>query len=101
MNEMQLLVTYTAYPGQRETFLRAIAARGIAEAVRAEEGCLQYDYYLSLQDENVILLHERWTCADCQKVHMTQPHMAVLGELKEKYVEKVTLREVAEVSHGL
>ena len=35
MSELTLLVTYTAKPGMRETFLRCLAARGIPEMIRA------------------------------------------------------------------
>ncbi|MBQ2061525.1 MAG: antibiotic biosynthesis monooxygenase [Oscillospiraceae bacterium] len=97
MTELTFLVTYTARPGQRETFLRALAARGIPEAVRAEAGCLQYDYYLSIENADEILLLERWTSAEAQQTHLRQPHMAQARELKEQYVENTTLRRLTEV----
>ncbi len=96
MTELTFLVTYTAKPGQRETFLRALAARGIPEAVRAEAGCLQYDYYLSIENEDEILLLERWTSAEAQQTHLRQPHMAQARELKELYVETTALRKLTE-----
>ena len=97
MSELTLLVTYTAKPGMRETFLRALAARGIPELIRAEEGCLQYDYHLSIENADQILLLERWTSAEAQETHMGQPHMVTLRQLKEKYVERVDLRKLREV----
>ena len=97
MNERTFLVTYTAKPGMRETFLRALAARGIPEAIRSEEGCLQYDYYLSIERADEILLLERWASPEAQKVHLSQPHMATLREIKERYVETTTLRKLGEV----
>ena len=56
MSELTLLVTYTAKPSMRETVLRALAARGIPELIRAEEGCLQYDYHLSIENADQILV---------------------------------------------
>ena len=97
MTEQTFLVTYHLKEGRREAFMRELAERGVPEAVRAEDGCLQYDYYLSIQDANEVLLAERWTCAEAQKVHLTQPHMAHVRELKEKYVEDMTIRRLVEV----
>ena len=97
MSELTFLVTYTAKPGMRETFLRALAARGVSEAVRAEEGCLQYDFYLSIDSADEILLLERWTSAEAQQVHLTQPHMAAQRELKEQYLDRTVVRKLSEV----
>ena len=44
---LKLSVNYFAKPGRREEFLRRIVEGGILAAIRAEEGCLRYDYYLS------------------------------------------------------
>ena len=92
---MTLFVKYICKPGCREAFLREIAARGIDTAIRAEQGCICYDYYLSVQDSNVILLVEKWTEPEAQKVHMTQPHMNDLRAIKEKYVLSAVLGEEA------
>jgi len=97
MGELTFLVTYTAKPGQRETFLRALAARGLPETIRAEAGCLQYDYHLSIDNADEILLVERWTSSEAQQTHLKQPHMAQVRELKEQYVESTALRKLAEV----
>ena len=97
MTELTFLVTYHAKPGMRETFLRALAARGLPDAVRAEAGCLQYDYFLSIENADEILLMERWESAEAQQIHLRQPHMAQVRELKELYVENMTLRKLTEV----
>ncbi len=97
MSQLTLLVTYTAKPGMRETFLRSLAARGIPDRIRAEAGCLQYDYYLSIQRSDEILLLERWTDDKAQAAHLRQPHMAELREIKEQYVETTTLQKLGEV----
>ena len=76
-------VIYTMKPGMREQFLKEVADCGAQEAVRGETGCLQYDYFLSVDDPNKLLLVEKWTDREAQKVHVTQPHMdtirAILG----------------------
>lgn len=92
---MTLFVKYICKPNCREPFLREIAARGIDTAIRAEEGCICYDYYLSVQDPNVILLVEKWTEPEAQQVHMTQPHMKELSAIKHNYVVDTVFGEAA------
>ena len=94
MDELMLYVKYTAKPGCREQFVREIVRRGILTAIRNEEGCLAYDYYFSAQDENVVLLIEKWASTAHQRVHMTQSHMAELMELKAQFIEDTRLGRV-------
>ena len=88
---LTLYVKYTAKPGCRESYVRSIVEEGILTAIRAEEGCLCYDYYFSAQDENVVLLIEQWESEAHQRVHMQQPHMTRLRELKVRYIDSTTM----------
>ena len=81
-----LNVTYTMKPGLREEFVSQVSAQGILSAIRQENGCLGYHYFFSVDDPDQLLLVERWTDAQAQAVHMTQPHMAGLAPLKERCV---------------
>ena len=80
---LTLYVAYTAKPGCRETFVRQIVMEGIADTIRREEGCIRYDYYFSAQQEDKILLVEQWQTQAHQRIHLQQPHMARLRELKD------------------
>ena len=88
---LNLYVKYVAREGCREKFLREAVEQGIVDAIRAEDGCIFYDYYLSAQDERIILLLERWESAEHQRIHMQQPHMKPLMELKDRYIDEVTI----------
>ena len=77
-----------------ETFVRELVEAGILTLIRDEPGCLAYDYYFSAQDENELLLIERWESAAHQRVHMEQPHMARLREIKDKYITDTRLGRV-------
>ncbi len=91
---LTLYVKYTAKPGCRENYVRTIVSEGILSAIRAEEGCIRYDYYFSAQEENVVLLIEQWESEAHQRIHMQQPHMARLRELKEQYIESTDVGKV-------
>ena len=94
MEELMLYVRYQAKPGCRENFVRQLVEEGILTLIRQEDGCLAYDYYFSAQDENELLLIERWQSAEHQRVHMQQPHMARLKVIKEQNVDSTTLGKV-------
>ena len=86
MSTLTLLVTYTANPGQRDAFLDALNESGLPVKVRKEAGCLQYDYFRSVDNADDILLVERWTSPAMQKVHLAKPHMLPLVGLKKKFI---------------
>ena len=89
----KLSVNYFAKPGRREEFLRRIVEGGILAAIRAEEGCLRYDYYLSCQNEDEILLLEEWDTAEHQHIHMEQEHMKRLRVIKDDCIADTQLHK--------
>ena len=90
---LKLSVNYFAKPGRREEFLRRIVEDGILAAIRTEEGCLRYDYYLSCQNEDEILLLEEWDTAEHQRIHMEQEHMKQLMEIKNDCIADTRLQK--------
>ncbi|HWC33426.1 MAG TPA: putative quinol monooxygenase [Mycobacteriales bacterium] len=59
---------------QRDDALAAAAAMSAAST--AEPGCLEYSFWVSPDDPNLIGLVERWEDDDALTAHMSQPHMA-------------------------
>lgn len=92
-NMYTIYVVFKTVDGKREQFIERVKSEGIVDAVRAEDGCLRYDYYFSEKDKNEILLIEAWESAEHQKVHIAQPHMARLREIKPDYILSTTLGE--------
>lgn len=89
-----LFVTYHAKSGCREKFVKELEESGVASLVRQEDGCIRYDYYYSAADENAVLLFEEWESEAHQQVHITQPHIKTIQQLKEAYIERTELRQV-------
>ena len=79
-------VHYFVKDGKRDEFYRAIMENGIAAASRAEEENEKYDYYLSPDNENELLLIELWASAEAVWDHSQTSHFKALGELEKKYV---------------
>ena len=84
-------VTYTMRPGQRDAFVRKIRETGILDAIRGEEGCLGYSYYLPEEEDGTLLLVEKWTDAQAQKAHLETPHMKQMAAFKPEYVADTKL----------
>ena len=83
MDHIILHVTYTCLPGKAEDFVRTLKERGLQAAVQAEDGCLQYDYHLSCETPDTVVLPEQWRDAAALDAHSRQPHMAEITACKE------------------
>ena len=90
-----IYVKFDCLPGKREAFIQKVKDTGVLDAIRAEDGCIKYDYYLSEKDPNELLLIEQWETKQHQQIHLTQPHMAHLREFKGDYIAKTVLGEIA------
>ena len=94
MKALLLLVTYTAKPGMRETFLQDVKDSGLLSVIRKETGCLQYEYYLDADREERILLVEKWASLDLQQLHQAQPHMKQLMEIKNRSIAETRVERM-------
>lgn len=88
-----LNVTYKCKEDMREEFLEAIMTEGIDAACRAEDGNIKYDYYMSTQDDNEMLLLEKWRDAEALSAHQAQEHFKRLGEIKNEFVNETILEK--------
>ena len=91
MKEIILHVTYRCVPGKAEEFVRALKESGLQAEVRAEEGCLQYDFTLSCEAEDTVILLERWSSAEALAAHAKAPHMQKGPAIKEGRVLSTTI----------
>lgn len=93
MKNLNILVTYIARDSEAaKDFVAELENSGAADKVRAEDGCIKYDYYFSAQNPEEVLLVEEWESAEHQKVHMTQPHMADVMSIKDKYIKDTQVK---------
>ncbi len=89
-----IYVKFTCLPQKRETFIKKVKETGVLDAIRKEDGCTKYDYYLSEKDPQELLLIEQWSSKQHQQVHLSQPHMDVLRSFKGDYITDTVLGEV-------
>lgn len=89
-----IYVKFQCLPEKREAFIKKVTETGVLAAIRAEDGCIRYDYYLSEKDPNELLLIEQWESKQHQQIHIEQPHMAQLRGFKGDYITDTHLGEV-------
>lgn len=88
-----LNVTYKCKAGMREKFLEKIVSEGIDVACRTEAGNIKYDYYMSADKADEMLLVEKWRDADAVTSHGQEAHFKRLGEIKDEFVEETIIEK--------
>lgn len=76
---------YTGMNGAARAFAEEMTASGTVAAIRAEKGNLRYEYYLSFDDPETVLLIDAWADQESIDVHHASPMMATIAALREKY----------------
>ena len=76
---------YTGVNGNARKFVEEMESSGTADAIRAEEGNLRYDYFFSASDPETVLLIDSWTSQEAIDIHHQTPMMETIATLREKY----------------
>jgi quinol monooxygenase YgiN len=76
---------YHGTNGSARAFAEEMEKSGIADAIRAEEGNLRYQYFLPMNDPETVLLIDSWRDQEAIDIHHQSPMMAQLAALREKY----------------
>lgn len=90
-NKLLMLVTYKTKPGLREAFYETIVNRKLQDACRQEEGNLSYDYFRSVDDQDELLLVEKWIDQAALDLHKTLPHFKQLQDLKMDFIAEMSV----------
>lgn len=90
---LTMIVYYHCKDGLRDAFMTAVKMEKIAENSRVEPGNMQYDYFLPVDDANIVLLLEKWESDEAQKIHTATVNFKKLGEIKAKFVESVEIEK--------
>lgn len=74
MTELQVVATIPAKPEAADAVREALTT--LAEATRAEDGCVAYDLFESASAPGTFVTVERWTDSAALDAHMGMPHVA-------------------------
>lgn len=87
---------YTGRDGSALRFAREMEASGAADQIRAEDGNLQYDYFLPLEGGETVLLIDRWESQAALDRHHASPMMRRIARMRETYDLHMRVERYAE-----
>ena len=88
---------YLGKNGSARAFAEEMISSGTADKIRAEQGNLRYEYYVSLEDPESVLLIDSWADQAAIDAHHASPMMATIAELREKYDLHMSVERFAEI----
>ena len=65
---------YRGEGGSAKEFAREMEERGIADAIRAEEGNERYEYFIPMKDPETVLLIDSWRDQESLDRHHASPN---------------------------
>ena len=60
-------------------------SEGLVDKIRAEKGNLKYEYFIPFDDEETVLLIDKWESQTALDIHHASPMMNRISELRNKY----------------
>ena len=76
---------YRGENGSARRFAEEMERSGLADAIRAEEGNLEYRYFVPLDDPETVLLIDCWRDQAALDAHHASPMMERLAQLREEF----------------
>jgi quinol monooxygenase YgiN len=82
-----MIVVAGKVPVKPEARAAAVAAaERMAQATRAEPGCISYGFFADVSDPNTILIFEEWEEEAALTRHFATPHMAAFAAEIPRFV---------------
>ena len=78
-------IYYTGESGNARNFAEEMTARGIVDRIRAEEGNERYEYFFPMDNNETVLLIDRWKNQEALDIHHKTEMMTEIAELRKKY----------------
>ncbi len=94
-------IHYTGHNGSARKFAEEMTASGTVDKIRAESGNLGYNYYLSLDDPETLLLIDSWRDQASIDAHHASPMMRTIAALREKYDLKMRVERFVSDDGGI
>ncbi len=89
-------IYYTGKDGSARKFANEMISSGIVDKIRKEEGNLRYEYFFPIDDQETVLLIDKWKDEEALDIHHKSPMMKDITELREKYQLKMRVEKYKE-----
>lgn len=90
-------IYYTGRDGSARAFAREMVETGVVERVRAEAGNLKYEYFFPMDDEETVLLIDRWQDQAAIDLHHKSDMMKEIAALREKHRLKMRVERFTDL----
>ncbi len=78
-------IYYTGKDGSAKRFVNEMISSGLVDKIRAEDGNMRYEYFFPLEDEETVLLIDKWKNQEALDMHHKSEMMKKIAELRNKY----------------
>ena len=92
---------YKGHDGSARRFAQEMESRGIADAIRKEDGNERYEYFQPINDPETVLLIDCWRDQESLDKHHASPMMAKITELRENYDLHMAVERYVSDSDGV
>ena len=89
-------IYYTGENGSAKKFAEEMVSTGIVNRVRQEPGNERYNYFLPMDDEETVLLIDRWKSEEALNEHHKSEMMKEIANLREKYHLRMRVEKYVE-----
>ena len=86
-------IYYTGENGSARKFIDEMITKGIVDRIRKEEGNLKYEYFFPVDDNETVLLIDKWKNDEALDMHHKSDMMQEIAELREKYNLKMKVEK--------
>ena len=93
-------IRYTGKDGAARKFAEEMTTSGTVAAIREEAGNVRYEYFLSLDDPETVLLIDAWTDQAAIDEHHASPMMETIAALREKYDLHMTVERYTDIEEN-
>lgn len=96
---MSLMVNiyYTGENGNARKFAEEMMSSGIVDKVRAEDGNERYEYFFPMEDEETVMLVDRWKNQEALDTHHKSEMMKEIADLRNKYKLRMRVERYREL----
>ncbi len=90
-------IYYKGKNGNARRFAEEMVESGIVSKVRAEEGNEKYEYFFPMEDQETVMLIDRWKNKEALDIHHKSEMMKEIAKLREKYQLSMKVEMFTEV----
>lgn len=90
-------IYYKGKNGNALKFANEMIKSGLVDRIRNEKGNLKYEYFITLNDSETILLIDKWESQEALDIHHNSPMMKEIAVLRDKYDLKMKVEKFMEI----